>query len=73
VGHARSGAEKQTLQVGELVSILSISDDGTYLNTNAGKLQITIGPTNAAAPYLSPAASVFVKNRWVCYNNNKAV
>jgi WD40 repeat protein len=70
---ARSGAEKQTLQVDELVSILSFSDDGTCLNTNTGQLRITIGPSNAAAPYLSPATSVFVKNGWVCHNNNEGV
>ena len=61
---AKSGEERQTLNIGYAVRELSFSNNGSHLNTNRVVLDITSTPSSTSpAPSVTPA--LFVKEKWV--------
>jgi len=58
---AQSGQERQTLNAGSKIRKLSFSNNGSYLNTNYGVLDIASTlPSASPVPCVTPA--LFVKN-----------
>jgi WD40 repeat protein len=72
---SRSGTALQTFQVGSFVHVhtFSFSSEGTYLNTNAGRLYSPFLSGSAAVPRPISPASVFVKERWVSHDTKEVL
>jgi WD40 repeat protein len=62
---ARSGTVLQTLEGHRLISTLSFSDDGTYLQTDRGTLPMSLSSTSPSVPHQRLSSTIFVKDQWV--------
>lgn len=67
----RSGEVLQTLKVDSDINNLSFSDDGTFFQTDRGKLYNTFLSSDETLSTASLSPSIFVDEHWVSWNGGK--
>ena len=62
---AATGAALQTLEIGAVIHTLSFSNDGSYIETDRGRLDATSVSPNPISSRPTTSREIFVKDEWI--------